>query len=290
MTDKPFASLSSSLLARKGNAKPAMRPQGFADLSNGFTGNLEDLGWNDMGPDDDYPHHHSGSLGLTPAPRPGDHLHELSDEGEYEEFEAYEEVEEREEVLGAEAAEPVEAVEDAGADEDECPQPLLAQKKYAQTSGDAATTEPESSEEQEPVEPESIAAESADEEWADGEWADSEPVDPEPVAYAAAAPSAPIAPPPVVEQQRALRDSFAEAEVVVELPRRRASMRNAKPKAAFTLRLDPERHLKLRLASAITRRSAQQLVTGALDDFFNTLPELEALAQRVPAEAGQRRS
>jgi predicted RNA-binding Zn ribbon-like protein len=46
--------------------------------------------------------------------------------------------------------------------------------------------------------------------------------------------------------------------------------------------------LRLRLASAITRRSAQVLVTAALDDFLNSLPELEALAERVPAEAGQR--
>ena len=76
--------------------------------------------------------------------------------------------------------------------------------------------------------------------------------------------------------------------MVVELPRRRASLPSLKHKAAFTLRLDPERHLKLRLASAITRRSAQQLVTGAIDDFFNSLPEIEALAERVPAEAGQR--
>src|SRR6185369_10511404 len=42
---KPFASLSSGLLARKGAARPAMRPQGFAQGGNG----LEDLGWNDMG-------------------------------------------------------------------------------------------------------------------------------------------------------------------------------------------------------------------------------------------------
>jgi hypothetical protein len=96
-------------------------------------------------------------------------------------------------------------------------------------------------------------------------------------------------PPPVVEQQRALRESFSEGEVV-ELPRRRAAPASVKAKAAFTLRLDPERHLKLRLASAVTRLSAQQLVTGALDDFLNSLPELEALADRLPAEAGQRRS
>ncbi|MGH6658967.1 MAG: hypothetical protein ACREBK_06980, partial [Sphingomicrobium sp.] len=42
---KPFASLSSGLLARKGAARPAMRPQGFGQSGAG----LEDLGWNDMG-------------------------------------------------------------------------------------------------------------------------------------------------------------------------------------------------------------------------------------------------
>ena len=43
---KPFASLSSGLLARKGAARPAMKPQGFGQMGGG---NLEDLGWNDMG-------------------------------------------------------------------------------------------------------------------------------------------------------------------------------------------------------------------------------------------------
>src|SRR4029453_2563265 len=43
---KPFASLSSGLLARKGAARPAMRPQGFGGQSGA---GLEDLGWNDMG-------------------------------------------------------------------------------------------------------------------------------------------------------------------------------------------------------------------------------------------------
>src|SRR4051794_39238257 len=66
---KPYASLSSGLLARKGGAKPAMRPQGF----NSFGGSLEDLGWNDMGPTDEYEHHTATQLGLTPAPR--SHLH-----------------------------------------------------------------------------------------------------------------------------------------------------------------------------------------------------------------------
>src|SRR5690348_10898620 len=45
---KAFASLSSGLLARKGAARPAMRPQGFGGQGQTGTG-LEDLGWNDMG-------------------------------------------------------------------------------------------------------------------------------------------------------------------------------------------------------------------------------------------------
>ena len=44
---KPFASLSSGLLARKGAARPAMRPQGFGGQIGGA--GLDDLGWNDMG-------------------------------------------------------------------------------------------------------------------------------------------------------------------------------------------------------------------------------------------------
>lgn len=53
-------------------------------------------------------------------------------------------------------------------------------------------------------------------------------------------------------------------------------------KAAFTLRLDSNRHLRLRLASALCGDSAQQLVTEALDAFLNAIPEVEALASQLP--------
>ena len=162
---KPFASLSSGLLARKGGAKPAMRPQGFGGFNTG-PAQLEDLGWNDMGHSPAPEHVPSSIEGLTPSPVP------------------------------ASAPEPV-----------------------------------------------------------------------------------------VVEQQRSLRATFTEAEVV-QLPRSRTVA--SKSKAAFTLRLDPERHLKLRLACALTRRSAQQLVTEALDDFLEAHPEVEALSTKVPAGAGGR--
>ena len=66
--------------------------------------------------------------------------------------------------------------------------------------------------------------------------------------------------------------------------------RAAKAKAAFTLRLDPERHLRLRLASAVRKVSAQQMVTRALDQYLNSMPELDELVKRVPApEAKQTR-
>ena len=52
-------------------------------------------------------------------------------------------------------------------------------------------------------------------------------------------------------------------------------------RAAFTLRLDPERHLKLRLASTMMDRSAQQIVTEALDALLSEIDELESLAAKM---------
>jgi hypothetical protein len=58
----------------------------------------------------------------------------------------------------------------------------------------------------------------------------------------------------------------------------------SKAKAAFTLRLDPARHLKLRLACAVDGRSAQQIVTDALDQMLERMPELDAMASRAKAK------
>ena len=54
-----------------------------------------------------------------------------------------------------------------------------------------------------------------------------------------------------------------------------------KEKAAFTLRLDQERHLKLRLACVVRNKSAQMLVTDALDAFLDQMPEIDQLAANV---------
>jgi hypothetical protein len=62
---------------------------------------------------------------------------------------------------------------------------------------------------------------------------------------------------------------------------REPSAKRDSRRAAFTLRLDAKRHLKLRLASTVKNRSAQQLVTAALDKYLAEIPEVEALAAQV---------
>ena len=217
---KAFASLSSGLLARKGAAKPAMRPQGFGQMNMGI--GLEDLGWDDMGhaqqaqaPDfghDELPEHVPSSIAaLTPAPR-----HNV------------EPVREEEAVIE-------EAVEDSAAEVPE---------EFQEAT----------------------------------------------------------APPPVVGQQRAIEATFAELaapkpakperaaplRAVVPLPPRERSPRGSKAKAAFTLRLDADRHLKLRLAGAVINRSAQNIVTEALDLYLASLPEVDAISSSMARQAGKR--
>lgn len=52
-------------------------------------------------------------------------------------------------------------------------------------------------------------------------------------------------------------------------------------KAAFTLRLDAERHARLRLACLLDACSAQSLVTDALDRLLSEIPDLEDMAGAI---------
>jgi hypothetical protein len=203
---KPFASLGPTLLARKGGAKPAMRPQlapmgmgggaQAAALKQDFDA-LEDLGWNDMGEDDTAADRTAEVLQLTPAP------HNLE----------------------------AEAKTDAGS-----PKALVR----------------------------SIHEELA-EMLEKGETELPAPT-PKPQAKASPRPAKPAAAIAVVETPA------RAVESIVDVASRRA---------AFTLRLDAKRHLKLRLASTVKNRSAQQLVTQALDKFLAEIPEIEALAAQL---------
>jgi hypothetical protein len=208
---KPFASLSSGLLARKGAAKPAMRPQGFGQIG----GNLEDLGWNDMGFEPP-----------KPAPAARDEEHDAFGEP----------ILEHPVLNGHAGLTPVDS-------------PVHSQ--HAEIEGRLSNAEPE--------EIENVLDESAD---------IFNPAD--------ELPEQPIARMPVLE--------VVEAPPLAPAPRRSSKQRAApgsKAKAAFTLRLDPERHLKLRLACAVSSRSAQLLVTDALDQLLARMPELDAMADKA---------
>lgn len=87
----------------------------------------------------------------------------------------------------------------------------------------------------------------------------------------------PEAPVPVLAVRKRKQAELAEVVAAAAAPQGR--------RAAFTLRLDADRHLKLRLASAVTGQSAQQLVTAALDEMLTKIPEIEDLAGRVPRSA-----
>ena len=83
----------------------------------------------------------------------------------------------------------------------------------------------------------------------------------------------------VHRQQQVLAEKISEVSKDEARPRASASKRGKR--AAFTLRLDAERHLKLRLACTVKNRSAQQIVTEALDTMLAAMPEVEALAAQV---------
>lgn len=191
---KPFASLSSGLLARKGQAKPAMRPQGFGTFGAQSTG-FDDLGWNDMGHDRATPA--AALTPMDPEPVAADIVPLHADiDPEMTEAEAPMVLQQREEI--ERSFEP--------------PAPLLSIK---------------------PARP--------------AKAVDAPPAVPMPV-YAA----------------------------TLAGPAERAAP-GSKARAAFTLRLDADRHLKLRLASAVAHRSAQQLVVEALDAYLAKTPAVAGI-------------
>ncbi len=61
---------------------------------------------------------------------------------------------------------------------------------------------------------------------------------------------------------------------------RRSALEDGR-RAAFTLRVDAERHLRLRMACAVKNRSAQQLVTEALDRVLAEVNGLDDLTRRA---------
>jgi hypothetical protein len=96
-------------------------------------------------------------------------------------------------------------------------------------------------------------------------------------------------PAPVVSIVTAKPVVVAPVAVAAVMPKAKAPRAEPgmKAKSAFTLRLDGDRHLRLRLACAVSNRSAQQLVTAALDAFIESMPEIGALAAQLPPQKSQ---
>ncbi|MFC3098502.1 hypothetical protein [Alteraurantiacibacter palmitatis] len=93
--------------------------------------------------------------------------------------------------------------------------------------------------------------------------------------------SAPAVEPAVRRQQHELVHRIADSNLAAMQEQERPD--DAARRAAFTLRLDAERHLRLRLASTVNGESAQAIVTRALDSLLAEMPEIDELAAKVRA-------
>ena len=248
---KAFASLSSGLLARKGSARPAMRPQGFGQGG----GNLEDLGWNDMGQE---------------APRPTLMPVDGSDFGHAEPQVS------RTPLAGLT---PISPVHDQQAELEE----RLGYHDEAEEGfeGEEQAYEAYSDSYEDQAEEAGAVVEALE---LDNELPEAMPM--------------PACEPMPVASVVPLRRSMPEQDLEIapepasrSTPKRSKAARSresAKEKAAFTLRLDPSRHLKLRLACAVNAKSAQQLVTSALDKLLASMPELDAMASKAPGKTDRK--
>ena len=213
MSEPGFASLGPTLLARKGGAKPAMRPQvaplvaDEAELAALADEQLEDLGWNDMG----------------------------DSEGANEN--------------GAEIVPINASVAAAEAEAEHNPIVRRQQRRLEErVLADAVMTGPEDS-----------AEDLIDEPEAEPDFAP--------------------------DMAAMLPEDEAEAPVIARPAPRAAAPRVTaqarERRAAFTLRLDSERHLKLRLAATMQNVSAQTLVTEALDRLLAEFDDLDVIAAHL---------
>lgn len=92
---------------------------------------------------------------------------------------------------------------------------------------------------------------------------------------------------PINEQLQALAERI-NAKPAGRKARGKLESLPAGRKAAFTLRIDAERHLRLRLLSALANRSSQQLLIEALDDLIARHKDARDLADQVEARRAKR--
>lgn len=104
-----------------------------------------------------------------------------------------------------------------------------------------------------------------------------------PMSTASAAPT-PIAQPTITDAEATRLIRPVLREITLKAKKTGRGRKNQKASAAFTLRLDHDRHLKLRLACAVHNESAQKLIIQAVDAMFDSMPEIEPLITRINAQ------
>ncbi len=259
---KPTASLSSSLLARKGDAKPAMRRQGLTGLTTApkkdSGESLEDLGWNDMGydvdpqPEDDVavPASMANGKAVNPLAAAVPEVVKQRDD-----------LEERLKADDSLGLQDANETEEPDAQEVEASVELSSEVKSSEPG-------PENTEN---------AVSGAPVDMANSPLSVKKPALSADKAEAEKASGLAIMPSPQQAEVKAVRTPTPAANP--SRPKKPAT--KSGKRAAFTLRVDPERHLRLRLACALNNISAQQLVTQALDEFLEKMPEIGALADKA---------
>lgn len=268
MSEPGFASLGPTLLARKGGAKPAMRPQlaplvadeqQIAALADE---QLEDLGWNDMG-DGAEPETGADVVPISAAINAADLAAAHSPIVHRQQRSLEQRV-----LADAVMTGPDETAQDTFEEAAHAAGDIDDFDYEAWTADEAAGESDEDA-----YEP------SYGDDYADGfeDEAEAGAADYAPLT-AAPAPVAVPAPAPVIAAPR------APARKTVRKPARKtilAASAASERRAAFTLRLDAERHLKLRLAATMQGVSAQALLTEALDAMLAEFDDLDVIAAHL---------
>ena len=103
----------------------------------------------------------------------------------------------------------------------------------------------------------------------------------------------PVAPPTPINEMLSViaeRINTKPARKSAKAIKAPAALADTGRKAAFTLRIDAERHLRLRLLSAMTNRSAQRLLIDALDELIARNERVKDLARQVEDDQPVQRS
>jgi hypothetical protein len=246
MSEPGFASLGPTLLARKGGAKPAMRPQlaplvkDEAELAALADEQLEDLGWNDMG--DGAPDNGADVVPINASVAAADAAASHSPIVRRQQRRLEERV-----LADAVMTGPEDETEDTLDEFEDASDDDYVDHEYAEDDYETAEDD------------------AAQDDSAEQAYAPLAPA----ARVRAPAPSPLPAPAPV------------QAPVQAAAPAPRPAARQRERRAAFTLRLDPERHLKLRLAATMQGVSAQTLLTEALDAMLAEFDDLDVIAAHL---------